>query len=595
MKLFIPAWHYRARAVVQRTWGWSPIEELVLLSIDQEPATMPGIAVRLSMPLQVVRATIARLMQFGLIELRVSPTPAFASSAIGKSLFRAGRALPERTTEREVHISLVLEKVGHSVLRRKEVTLVPTHGFTFNGQVIGFPPGELPETDDSMVHRITQFVPLRPGEWLRGVRTTSSVIERKYLEIDLQAFNQGRIPEGASPKLVSALRSTVRTSKLPIATDVTPQRVLPIKTTFKPEQLVVGSIAHLDRFEEIVGTARSDVFVLSTFVTGQDDLRGRDQRERVYKALEAAVVRGVTLHLFYGSSIEPEKHARHMQELIERMTSLIGAKISVSAQRESVNTHAKFVVADDGADGVTALVGSCNWLSSPFAAVEVSVLFSEPRATAATLDVLSGILVALPTTSRSVQTLQFWAAGLRRQADVPRHRSEDVIDAALTVLRADEHQRLLRHAAHGAKERFVCITNRLGANAVPALLNPAEVAGGRLDDVRIYYSRQTKPMKRSHVNAHKARLMGVLKIIPVKEPQVHAKFLAWDRDNVVISTLNWGSQTGTSEAPWDEVGFHIHGEGIADILLELFDRELNDVMPRPQTINPSENDKLTRQ
>lgn len=84
MKIYIPSWHYRARAVVQRTWGWSPIEELIFLSLDREPATMPAMTTRLSLPLQVVRATIARLMQFGLVELQVSQTPAFASSAIGK-------------------------------------------------------------------------------------------------------------------------------------------------------------------------------------------------------------------------------------------------------------------------------------------------------------------------------------------------------------------------------------------------------------------------------------------------------------------------------------------------------------------------------
>lgn len=594
MKIYIPAWHYRARAVVQRTWGWSPIEELVFLSIDQEPATMPAMTSRLSMPLQVVRATIARLMQFGLIELQVSPIPAFASSAMGKALLRSGRALPERTSEREVHISLVLEKVGHSVLRRKEVTLVPTHGFTFDGQVIGFPPGELPETDESMIQRITQFVPLRPGEWLRGVRTTSSVIERRYLEIDLRAFNQGRIPEGASPKLVAALRSTVRTSELPIATDVAPQKLPPIKTTFQPEQLLVGSKAHIDRFEEIAATATSDLFVLSTFVASQSDDRGRDQRERVYKALEGAAQRGVALHLSFGSSMEPEKHARHMQELVSRLTSLAGAKVSVSAQRETVNTHAKFVVADNGADGVTALVGSCNWLSSPFTALEVSVMLNEPLATAATLDVLAGILVALPTTSRSVQTLQFWAAGLRRQADYPRYRSEALNEATLTILRADQHQRLLRHVAHTAQERFVCISHRLGANSVPALLNPAEVAGGRLDDVNIYYSRQMKPVKRSHVKAHRDRLKGVLEIIPVKEPQVHAKFLAWDQDDIVVSTLNWGSQTGTSDAPWDEVGLHISRPGIADALMELFHTELSTVMPLSPNIVAGGEDELAQ-
>lgn len=63
----------------------------------------------------------------------------------------------------------------------------------------------------------------------------------------------------------------------------------------------------------------------------------------------------------------------------------------------------------------------------------------------------------------------------------------------------------------------------MGANVVPGLLNPAEVAGGRLKDVRIYYSRQSGPTKRKHMAAHRKRLEGTVEVISAREPQVHAK------------------------------------------------------------------------
>lgn len=59
----------------------------------------------------------------------------------------------------------------------------------------------------------------------------------------------------------------------------------------------------------------------------------------------------------------------------------------------------------------------------------------------------------------------------RRHAPLPR--------LALTVLLADDHERLLRKVAHEGRERFICCTTKVGATMVPGLLNPAEIAGRR--------------------------------------------------------------------------------------------------------------------
>ncbi|RWX74852.1 hypothetical protein EPK99_23450 [Neorhizobium lilium] len=582
MKIYIPAWHYRARAIVQRTWGWSPIEEMILLAFDLEPGTIGDIAGRLRIPNQVARSTVARLMQFGLVELRVSPNPVLSTSPTGHEFIRTGRALPERVAEREMGISLVLEKVGHSVLRRKDVTIVPTNGFDHDGRVVAFPIGEQPETDETMAHRVSQFVSqsLRPGEWLRGVRTTGSVMEKKFLEIDLAAFKRGEIPEGASANLVAAVNETLKTAVLPRASKGEPSALISIETSFAFDQLIVGSPEHIERFERIARAAVSDIFVLSTFVLSLSDERGKVHRERIYTALEDAYRRGVRCHLFFGTSLDKAKHALAMEELHERLSAVKLSRGFLLVHRDSVGSHAKILAADDGQGGTVVVIGSCNWLSSPFSAVEVSVELREPIAVAAGLDILKGIAVSLASASRSVEILQFLASEARR-ARPPLSAGSDqtaAIKARLTVLHAQDHGPLLRKAAHTANERFVCITNRMGATVVPGLLNPAEVAGGRLKDVRIYYSRQSGPTKRKHMAAHRKRLEGTVEVIPVREPQVHAKFLIWDRNDVVVSTMNWGSQSGSEADPLDEVGLHLEAPGIATHLLGLFDESLKKVL-----------------
>ncbi len=45
MMILIPAIWYRGNAVIERRWGWSPVEEEVLLSLRDKPGTSGSVAV----------------------------------------------------------------------------------------------------------------------------------------------------------------------------------------------------------------------------------------------------------------------------------------------------------------------------------------------------------------------------------------------------------------------------------------------------------------------------------------------------------------------------------------------------------------------
>ena len=245
---------------------------MILLALDRAPGTIEDVATSLGIPIQVSGSTIARLMQFGLVEVSLSPVPQLSTSSVGHDFIRLGGALPERTDDREIHISLVLEKVGHSVFRNRDVETAPLYRMTHANHKVNFPPGPA-ETDDTMAARVTQFVAgmLRPGEWLRGVQTINSVLERKYLAIELNDVKNGLLPEGTSQDLIQALQATINTGILPEASDPQPSRSQTIDTMIAAEQLIVGGDQHLERFESIVGQAQSDIFVLSTFVAPHDE------------------------------------------------------------------------------------------------------------------------------------------------------------------------------------------------------------------------------------------------------------------------------------------------------------------------------------
>jgi hypothetical protein len=560
---------------------------MVLLALDRTPGTIEQVAASLAMPKQVASSTVARLMQFGLIEVRLSPAPVLTTSAVGFDFLRSNRALPERTEDREVGISLIFEKVGHSILRNWDVTTIPIKHLPSSGRAVPFPLGEAPETDSTMAQRVNRFMTgtLRPGEWLRGVQAISSVIEQKYLILDLDDVKNDIFPSGASDVLVRALQSTIKTGELPKASSSQQSRVEPVKIAFEADQLILGSEQHLESFERIVGVAKSDVFVLSTFVASQSEERGKEKRERIWKALECAVDRGVRCHLFYGTSLDKRPHAIAMQEVNQRLSAVRVTRGKVLVHLDSVGSHAKIVAADDGHGGAIALVGSCNWLRSPFSAMEASVELRDTLGAAIGLDLLRSIVAKLSTATRSVETLQFMSSDLRRSrlSVAPTGQAAERAEAELTVLYADDHERLLRTAAHEAGQSFVCCSNKVGAPMVPGLFNPAEVAGRRLEDVRVYYSRETGPTKKRHVRAHRERLHGVVDLLKASVPQLHAKFLAWDNDNLVLTSMNWGSQSGSPDNPLDEIGLYLKGPDLATIFVTKFEALLESQVRQPKS------------
>ncbi|MFN8683595.1 hypothetical protein ACDP63_21025 [Paracoccus sp. P2] len=573
MILLIPAIWYRGTAVIERRWGWSPVEEEVLLSLRDKPGTSASVAEDLAIPHQVAAATVGRLMRFGLIEVRKAPEPALAMTDAANAHLRAGRPLPERAARREMTISLLFDKVGGSVFRRRDVEIKPVNIRSDGVQIIPFPEDDEEETDCSMESRVRELVnrSLRPGESFAMMTANRSNFENRFIKIDLDRARNGLLPEGASAELEEKVRDFITTKRLPTVRRTSPLRPSCLDTeiamTIAPDQIVFGGDDHLVRLIDIVAAARSDVFVLSTFVAAQDDSKAHLGQNRVWEVLEDAVRRGVRVHLFYGSSLEEDhKHKRALAELGARLRK-VGS--SIVPHLVAVHSHAKLLIADDGRGGTRALLGSCNWLQSPFQAHELSVDLNERRAVSACLELLEAITAAVPTARLSREAMQAMRAALRtRRTDLLNPpEMVDRMEVTMRILAADDHLPLLRHVAHEARERMVVMTHRMGQPMTQNVLDPAKAASERIADVRTFYSLPSGPVKKADMrNVIETSGVNVRKT-GSRQPMLHGKGLLWDRDDIVVTSYNWGSQTASEERPLDEIGVHLRGAGIADLLI----------------------------
>ncbi len=587
MTLLIPAVWYRARAVIERRWGWSPVEEEVLLVLRERPGTSASVATELGIAHQVVEAAVSRLMRFGLIEVRVSPEPALAMTEAARAHLLAGRSLPERAQRREMTVSLVFDKLGGSVFRHRDVKPLKTLKRLPQGAtIVEFPEGEEMETDSSMEDRVRHLLSssLRAGEVFAMVRANLSVIEKRFIQIDMDRARDGALPEGTSDALRAAVREHLASGQLPAIRPARPARPAcfdkPVETTLSQKQIVFGGPDHLRRLEEVVDAARSDVFVLSTFVAAQDDTKAHLGQDRVWAVLERAVRRGVRVHLFFGSSLdEGGKHTRAMAELQSRLRA---AGAGVAAHLSPVHSHAKFLIADDGSDGASALMGSCNWLQSPFRAHELSIELRED-AVAGCLDLLEAISAAVPTARDSRDAMQAMrtALKLKRAPLIEASDRDDATRVTIRLLAAPDHLPLLRRAAHDAVERLVVMTHRMGSPMIQNVFDPAHVAAARIASVQALYSVPSGEVKKRDVRAAGERSGGSvdLRKVQSRDAMIHGKALLWDHDDVVVTSFNWGSQTASEDKPLDEIGIHIQGRGIADVLYQVLEKRLLTPLP----------------
>ena len=69
--------------------------------------------------------------------------------------------------------------------------------------------------------------------------------------------------------------------------------------------------------------------------------------------------------------------------------------------------------------------------------------------------------------------------------------------------------------------------------------------------------------------------MSAEMLIQASKTLLHGKFVTWDDDDIVVSSLNWTSAAADPDQPWNDLGVHLHAPGIA-----------KDVLDRLQTFFP---------
>jgi cardiolipin synthase A/B len=570
----IPVNRVAAKVILEKGRGWSALDELVLWALSRVPMSAATLAEKSNLPRRVIIEIIRRMMRFRLVEAVLAEgVPAFQATDRGSAVVTSGSEIPAAKRRMSRNVSFVVDRITGTVFSKSDVRLDRAPGIEFLRNK-GIDVRDV-EVSGTVLRTSPKENVLRFQKVLRRDETLlffdgDTVMEREdeYMIVTVDGEIVGGVPDNTplallqQIKLVAGSTTTARPIVVPSLLRDEDESLL---LAFRPMQFEDGDLIfdgpeHRRAFAEVLGAASRRILLHSTFLRKDAFLAWRHE-------LRAAVRRGALIDVFWGSGTAEKPGEKTIVEAAAIANEIArddGLRDRVRMHLRSTGSHSKLVVADDGAGGYVALVGSCNWLYTGFDRFELSVKLREPGLVADILDRFSS-LIARPGFKPEIGAeLYILAKRLReRESSGGSHQARIIAGAA--------HEAILREASGSASGRFVVASDKLGNSAFPNAIVPAEVAAAtvRASPVVVYGEATGKISgKDASELTHDVRDRGV-RLLRISEG-FHAKFLLWGDNDAVITSLNWCSWTTSADAPHGEIGVHVRRTGIArDLELRL--------------------------
>lgn len=585
MLVAIPCYRVSAKVGIDKGRAWSVIDELILWATAQQGRSIAQLATDSGLPRRLVVSSIARLMRFRLVELSVLAQGAtFRASEYGREVVLSGSPLPFFPTRETKRVSFVIERATGSFFPQAQVRLVSASALnTYEDEdlrVVTVEGGGPSMTHEANFTRLSQIAARGWEEQLALVDGRTASVRAEFMLVRVIDGVARNIPESATATLRRIIDTAASQPVGTVAVEYGGPKPEPEPTPglyrceFDPADLVIGGSAQAACLEELIEAADTRAIIHSTFL---DHKRFKD----LFPLIRRACMRGVTFDLLWGAETPGEEETKNSGEAVE-IAKLVREDRDVARRfhvhMRSTGSHAKLLLVDTPDGGWRAAVGSCNWLSSPFRAVELTVVLRDPRIVADVMTAVQRMVGRRGLSDDIANEMALTASDLRRFE--PREGAGEI-----SLILGGAHDGLMRSASGSARDRMLVGSNRLGSTARPGVVMQSEAAAGR-GQVRatLLYTRPTGPLKNRHARklAEEAAENGV-RLVRTGEIPLHGKFVAWDDDDIAVTSLNWASAATDDDFPQGDIGVHIKAVGIAEHAirrLELIFPELLDGAPQ---------------
>jgi cardiolipin synthase A/B len=570
----IPVYRIACRVAIAKGRGWSVIEELVLWAMTRQAKSLLTLATDTGLPQQIVTAAVSRLMRFRLVEVSIGRDAAFKASDYGFKAISSGKPLPFFPTRINKKANFVIECVSGEFFQTRDVSVMSPIRLDQereNGaeiRTVSVEGGGPSISFEANLSRLSEISASGWNEEVASVDTRTALCrDDEFMIVRVVDGNPRGLPERAGEKL---RKLVAEAAALPPGTgeikvgyngprDRFDDRPIARACTFDFNDLIIGGSEQRNWFLALLKRVERRVIIHSTFLDAK-------KFEALVEPIRVACARGVVFDLLWGDDVNDDdtenKNAKAAIAIMGIVRNDPGLHGKVRIHMLTTGSHAKLVLADTD-DGWVAAVGSCNWLSTPFNAVELSVVLRENS-------IVGDVMVALQRmVGRRGLSDSIAAEMAQTSRDLYRAPSAGGLDR-LALIVGEQHDAVIRSASSDARHRFFVGSNRLGSTARPGALMQGEVAASRPGvEATVLYTQTAGPLKNRHARglAEEAKANG-LSLIKTNKIPLHGKVVAWDDDDVVVTSLNWASSSANPDFPWNDIGIHIHAPGVGGAALD---------------------------
>lgn len=590
---------HRFKIVKAKRWG--AIDQLILQSLVQTPATSEQLAGMSGLPRQLVVEILISLMQVGWIEI-VNNLEGFIFQATvrgmaistyedlpvdSEPLLRVRSFLVDPITEQCYRLERKKKKQTYQVYNygRAQGLLSEYKGYTTEIQTSSTFSPDLVDifncvaNDDEDVNGFEDEVVRRSYS-----DTLKYVIASVNVENEISGVPE--ISDELKDAVIAAAK--LQRDKIRLIGDqpgkaeigqgyyearLSP-RSLPVNYVDpKSVTLILGAEEHAGHIYQLIKTANSRIVLHSTFINAECV-------DEMLPSLLDAVRRSVQVDVMWGQTEpdDPQKIQafKLVVDKLEQLQSKIdseGFGTQFRFHRTPTQSHAKFVIVDTPSGEWAVTIGSCNWLSSRFNRFEASVQIRNQLVVADALSIASHLAMGKQGLSNELSrelAVQSTILSKRNTID----KIKDKTDLfAVQLISAPEHHSFCKKASDEAVDDIFICSHRISYAGDRPVLTPFKAA--LRDDpnlsIRVAYGRASGSMRTLEANILNRELTSLsFNVIKADDPQIHAKIMTWDEDNIVITSMNWLSASSAGDI-YGEVGVFLKGVGLSSMIRSAFE------------------------
>ena len=558
--LYLPVYRMAVSYLYSFGRRWSIIEHLLLVECAGAKRTASELAAKSNVPQRLVVEALINLLRANWIEVRSDNEKVFFAATPAGQKWAKEKDLPERLQKDVRWDAVCVDRVTGHWMRADDLDLVHEKDLPADAQKLS----ALMHTFEPNDAALRDLFRLGMDESLEPATPQFRTPSLNYARLGI-AFGevQTGLPSSAPMALKGFLLDASATIEEAVAAHYSVKSHIPqdvARDDLCPDDIIVGGPAHLEMLRDVLDNARSTVVIHSCFLSAQTV-------GELLPDLERAAKRRVRVELLWGLHTDPESSgpAKKVSDTIAVLSGLpSGTKGRVNLSPDSSGSHAKVILYDDRRTTKwITVVGSCNYLSSDYDWLEVSL---RTRSALFASKVLSRLLSSqLPAVGKWSGTARRLNALWSEIKQYVRANGESGTHAISLVTDRD-HYACITHARDMAQQDIEIVCDLYGLSAETSVLVPMQTAAERGLKVRLQYSRPSKFLLQEG-NAPSPQEIAKRGISIERVEDVHAKYIAWDEDSLVISSFNWmATSVDSTRSRCAEIGAFVKGPGIHSVL-----------------------------